>query len=201
MGVRSMSESAPTLMGWERAALAVEKVRDRLRRTSLALGQAGVAYAIIGGNAVAEWVGRVEEAAVRTTRNVDILIRRTDLDAAKSAMEGAGFVYRNVLGLDVVIDGPNGRAMDAVHVLFAGEKIRQDHLTVASDVTDSVPAAQFQVIALGALVQMKLNSNRDKDRTHLRDMIGVGIIDRSWLPNLPPPLATRLQKLLDTPDG
>ncbi len=196
-----MSDLVPALIGWERAALAVEKVRDRLRRTSAALGLAGVAYAVIGGNAVAEWVGRVEEAAVRNTRDVDILIRRTDFEAAKSALEAAGFVHRNLLGLDIFLDGPNGRAQDGVHILFAGEKVRPDHATPAPDVSDSVPAAAFHVVSLSALVQMKLNSNRDKDRTHLRDMIGVGMIDRTWLPRLPPSLAARLQSLLDTPDG
>ena len=91
-----MTELGPALIGWKRTALAVEKVRDRLRRASTALDQAGIAYAVIGGNAVAEWVGRVEEAAVRNTRDVDILIRRTDFDAMKSAMEAAGFDQRNI---------------------------------------------------------------------------------------------------------
>jgi hypothetical protein len=99
------------------------------------------------------------------------------------------------------IDGPNGRAVDAVHILFAGEKLRPDHATPAPDVIDSVPAAQFHVVSLSALVQLKLNSNRDNDRTHLRDMIGVGIFDQSWLPRLPPVLAARLQLILETPDG
>jgi len=196
-----MSDLTPAFIGWERAALAVEKVRDRLRRTSAALGEAGVAYAVVGGNAVAEWVGRVEEAAVRNTRDVNILIRRTDLEAAKSALEVAGFLYRNVQGFDIFLDGINGRVVDAVHVLFAGEKVRPDHVTPAPDVADSMPAAHFHVVSLSALVQMKLNANRDKDRTHLRDMIGVGMIDQTWLPCLPPVLAARLQKLLDTPDG
>jgi hypothetical protein len=44
-------------------------------------------------------------------------------------------------------------------------------------------------------------SNRDKDRTHLRDLIGVGLIDASWLPKLPPELAGRLKQILDTPDA
>ena len=51
---------------------------------------------MIGGNADAEWVGRVEEAAVCNTRDVEILIRRTDFDAMKSAMEAAGFDQRNI---------------------------------------------------------------------------------------------------------
>ncbi len=196
-----MSELGPALIGWERAVLAAEKVRDRLKRTSVILDQAGIAYAVIGGNAVAEWVGRVEEAAVRNTRDVDILIRRTDFDAVKSAMEAAGFVHRNVLGIDIFLDGPNGRAQDGVHIVFACEKVRPEHETPAPDVDDSVPAAKFRVIALDSLVQMKLNAYRDKDRTHLRDMISVGLIDQSWLARLPVLLASRLQQILDTPDG
>ena len=70
-----MADSAVTPFGWERTALAVEKLQDRLRRAAAAFGQAGVPYAVVGGNAVAEWVGRVDEGAVRNTRDVDILIR------------------------------------------------------------------------------------------------------------------------------
>jgi hypothetical protein len=48
---------------------------------------------------------------------------------------------------------------------------------------------------------MKLTSNRDKDRAHLRDMIGVGLIGPPWLTKLPPELAERLKQILDTPDA
>ena len=47
---------------------------------------------------------------------------------------------------------------------------------------------------------MKLLSNRDKDRTHVHDLIGVGLIDRNWLGALPPVLAERLARILETPD-
>lgn len=179
----------------------MEKVKERLRRATAALGQAGVAYAVVGGNAVAEWVGRADEAAVRNTRDVDILLRRTDFEAAKTALEAAGFVHAQALDIDIFLDGPDGRVKDAIHILFAGEKVRPDDVTAAPDISDSEPAAQFQVVSLAALVQMKLNSNRDKDRTHLRDMIDVGLIDRTWLPRLPEELAARLQQILDTPNG
>jgi len=43
-------------------------------------------------------------------------------------------------------------------------------------------------VTLFALVRMKLMSWRDKDRTHLRDMIHVGLIDATW----PGPFATAL---------
>jgi hypothetical protein len=160
-----------------------------------------VPYAVIGGNAVAEWVDRADPAAVRTTQDVDVLIRRTDLAAATAAMEAAGFVYRHAAGIDMFLDGPGAKARDAVHVLFAGEKVRPDYALPAPDVTEAEDAAGFRVLALEALVRMKLTSNRDKDRTHLRDLAGVGLIDPTWPARFPPELAARLQHLLDTPDG
>jgi len=48
---------------------------------------------------------------------------------------------------------------------------------------------------------MKLTSFRDKDRTHLRDMISVKLIDATWPSRFQPGLAYRLQQLLDDPDG
>ena len=56
-------------------------------------------------------------------------------------------------------------------------------------------------MGLQALVTMKLNSYRDKDRMHLRDMIDVELIDETWPAKFPPPLNERLQAVLDTPDG
>jgi hypothetical protein len=196
-----MADSAVELFGWERTARAVEKVKERLQRASAALGDAGVPYAVVGGNAVAEWVGRVDEAAVRNTRDVDILIRRSDLEAGKTALEAAGFVHCQVLGVDMFLDGPNGRPKDAVHILFAGEKVQSDYATPTPDVAESEPAAHFQVISLLALVQMKLNAYRLQDRLHLVDLIDVGLLDQTWLSRVPPELAARLQQLLDNPDG
>jgi hypothetical protein len=185
----------------ERMVRAVERVKDRLLRASAALERAGVPYAVVGGNAVASWVARVDEAAVRNTQDVDILLRRGDLDAATPPLAAAGFVRRHVKGIDMFLDGPGAKARDAVHILFAGEKVRPDDPAPAPDVGESEPAEGFRVIALPALVRMKLTSYRDKDRTHLRDMIDVGLIDSDWLPTLPPELAPRLQHLLDTPEG
>src|SRR5205809_7330172 len=91
---------------WERMIRAVEKGRERLDRAAAALQQAGVPYAVVGGNAVAAWVSRVDEAAVRNTQDVDILLRRADLPAATAALEQAGFVYRHAASIDMFLDGP-----------------------------------------------------------------------------------------------
>jgi Uncharacterised nucleotidyltransferase len=189
------------ISGWERVADAVEKVRERLQRVAAILGEAQIAYAVIGGNAVAEWVGRVDPTAVRTTRDVDILIRRADFDAVKAVMEAAGFVYRHAASIDMFLDGPGSKARDAVHVLFAGEKVREESLVPSPDVTESESGALFRVLSLEALVRMKLTSNRRKDQVHLQDFLDVGLIDATWLDRFPAELAARLQQLIDTPDG
>jgi len=196
-----MAEAAVEPVGWERALMAAEKVKERLRRATGALDAAGVPYAVAGGNAVAEWVGRIDEDAVRNTRDVDLLVRRADLPAARAALEGAGFVYHHLLDIDTFIDGPQGKPSGGIHVLFAGEKVRRDDEHTLPDLDESERAVEFQVVALEALVRMKLTAWRDRDRTHLRDMIGVGLLDATWPARLPPPLGARLQQLLDDPNG
>jgi hypothetical protein len=188
-------------ISWERMTRAVEKVRQRLERAVKALERAGIPYAVAGGNAVAAWVSRIDEAAVRNTQDVDILLRREDLDRARNALEGEGFVYRHAAGVDMFLDGPKAKARDAVHVVIAGEKIRPEYPLPAPDVDQADTSATFRVLNLDALVRMKLTSYRRKDQVHLLDMIDVGLIDRDWTERLPPELAARLQELLDDPHG
>ena len=189
------------LPSWERTLQAVDKVRERLLRATAALEKAGVAYAVCGGNAVATWVGQVDESAVRFTQDVDLLIRRTDLDAAKIALEQVGFLYRHARSVDMFLDGPKAKARDAIHLIFAGEKVKPEYALPAPEIAESQAAEAFRVVQLPALVRMKLTSFRDKDRTHLRDMLEVGLIDESWRKGLPQLLGKRLQQLIDTPDG
>jgi len=180
---------------------AVEKVRQRVLRAASALEKADIPYAVAGGNAVAAWVSRVDEAAVRNTQDVDILLRRADLEAAKTAMAEAGFVYRHAAGIDMFLDDPGAKDSDAVHIVFAGEKVRRGYIAPAPDVSESEPTESFRVLELESLVRMKLTAFRDKDKMHVRDLLEVGLIDAAWVDRLPAELAARLQVLLDTPDG
>lgn len=185
----------------ERMVRAVEKVRDRLRRTAAALESAGIAYAVAGGNAVAAWVATIDEAAIRNTQDVDIILRREDLPAAIVAMEAAGFVYRHAASIDMFLDGVGAKARDAVHVLFAGEKVRDEYVEPVPGVDNPFMDRSVRVLPLESLVIMKLTSFRDKDRTHLRDLIDLELIDASWCKRLNADLAARLQQLFDTPGG
>jgi len=186
---------------WQRMIEAVQAVRERALRATAALERAGIPYAVAGGNAVAAWVSRVDRAAVRTTQDVDILVRRSDFDRIKVALESVGFVHATVMDVTCFIDGPDGSPRDAIHLLFAGEKVRESYPLPTADVAERELADDYHVVALEALVRMKLNSFRDKDRMHLRDLIDLGLIDASWLPRCVPEHAARLQQLLDDPDG
>ncbi|HEY4233618.1 MAG TPA: hypothetical protein VGM76_09330 [Lacipirellulaceae bacterium] len=185
----------------KRMFLAVEKVRERLARSTAALDAARVPYAVIGGNAVAAWVSTIDSGAARNTVDVDLMVNRADLERVKTAMEAAGFVHYELMDVHMFLDGPNGRPRDAVHLLFAGEKVRQSYSEAAPELTPAADYSSFKLLDLEPLVLMKLTSFRDKDRTHLRDMIEVGLLDSSWIKRLPFELATRLQELLDNPDG
>lgn len=185
----------------DRMVEAVEAVRERLLRASAALGHANIPYAVIGGNAVAAWVARVDRAAVRNTQDVDILVRRSDFDAVKIALEAAGFKHHELMGIDCFIDVPDGSPRDAVHLLYADEKVKPEYIEPSASVDDVDDTGTFRVVQLAALVKMKLTSFRLKDRVHLLDMISLNMVDESWLPRLHPIHAERLQQLLDDPDG
>jgi hypothetical protein len=193
--------AAYAAVSWERMSNAVENVRRRLLRAAAALAQAKIPYAVAGGNAVAAWVSRIDEAAVRNTQDVDIVLRRADLPAARTALEQEGFVYRHVASIDMFLDGENAKARDAVHIVFAAEKVRDDYAAPAPDVSESEETETFRLLSLDALVRMKLTSFRDKDRVHLRDLMEVGLVDASWLEKVPEALKPRLQELLDNPEG
>lgn len=185
----------------ERVERAVENVTKLLLKATSALEAGQVPYAVIGGNAVAAWVSQIDELAVRFTRDVDILIQRSDLESAKLAMAAAGFLHAEVAGVDLFIDGPNGKPSQGVHLIFAGEKVKESDPAPAPSITDSYEGAKYRVVSLEGLVRMKLVAWRRKDQVHLLDLIGVGLIDRTWPAKFPPELAARLQHVLDTPDG
>ncbi len=193
---------------WTRMSEGIEKVKARLRRATSLLEAAGVPYAVIGGNAVAAWVSRVDDSVVRNTRDVDLLVRRSDMDAIITAMAAGGFIHRSasILGgkghIEMFLDGPGAKARDGVRLIFSGEKVNPDSPEPSPDLADiDETHADFRLLDLEALIIMKLTSYRRKDQVHLLDMVEIGMLDESWLPRVPISLRDRLQALLDDPDG
>ncbi|MGL4551456.1 MAG: hypothetical protein ACRC33_09740 [Gemmataceae bacterium] len=177
------------------------EVEVKARRVSKLLEAAGVPFAVIGGNAVRAWVGTIDRKAARGTVDVNILLRKADIPAARAALEPGGFVYHETMDIPVFIDGPDGSARDAVHVIYACEKVRTDDTWPSVDVTDTERVGELRVLTLEALLRMKLISYRRKDQVHIQDMINIGLIDAAWPARFPPDLAARLQVLIDDPNG
>ena len=186
---------------FDRMFAAVEKVRERLDRSTLALEQAGIPYAVIGGHAVAAWVATIDDGAVRNTRDVDLLLRSEDLDRAIEALSRVGFVRDKAMDVTVFLDGPDGKPSQGIHILLAGQKVKPEYVSPAPRIENAQIINGKRIVDLIELVRMKLNSYRDKDRTHLRDMIQIGLINQSWPSRFETELATRLQTLLDDPNG
>ncbi len=83
--------------------MALDDVTDRLQRITRALEAAGIPYALVGGQAVALWVATRDAAAVRTTKDVDILMRREDLPRARAAA-AAEMDYFEVVGVGMFLE-------------------------------------------------------------------------------------------------
>jgi hypothetical protein len=173
--------------------MAVERVEERLRRVTAALDAAEIRYAVIGGNAVAAWVGRVDPAATRATRDVDLLVRRSDLAQISRIFAGMGFRQEDLRRLVLFIDPREPSRRSGVHLVWADEFVRPSYVCPAPSVDESVRDPQgFRVLDLPALVRMKLTSFRDIDRVHVADMLEVGLIDEALRARLTGELRDRL---------
>ena len=185
---------------WDQIVSSVQAVRERLERATQALERAGISCAVIGGNAVYLWMEKHDEGGERNTPNVDLLVNRADLARIKAALESVGFCP-DPDQPDLFRDGPSGSPRTRVRLVFAGEKVRETELLPNPNVACSEQIRAFQVLALPALVQVKLTAFRTIDKVHLRDMLDVGLIDETWTARYPPELAERLQLIVDTPEG
>jgi hypothetical protein len=177
--------------------MALDDVSHRLERICQALEIASVPYGLVGGQAVAMWVATKDPAAVRTTKDVDILVRREDLPRARSAALTVHMDYFEVMGVGMFLDRKDPNPRHAVRLVWAGEKVRPYYVVASPEVHECQLLSEgVRVVSLEALVRMKLVSNRDQDRVHLRDMIDVGLVGRGSLLKLPPVLSERFETLL-----
>lgn len=173
--------------------MAVDRVERRLKRVAMALDRAGIRYAVIGGNAVAAWVGRKNRSATRATKDVDILVDRGDAGHVTPTLESLGFAKQDFRRLVLFIDPEEPDRRSGVHLVWAGEKVRPSYLHPAPKLDEAVRDPEdFWLLDLPALVRMKLTSFRDIDRVHIADMLGVGLIDATVRATLPADLVERL---------
>jgi len=176
--------------------MAMERVERRLRTVTAALDAAGIRYAVIGGNAVAVWVAKADPAATRTTKDVDLLVDHADLDRIKAVMGKLGYRCDDSRRLVLFVDPTEPSRLAGVHLVWAGRKVRPSYSHPAPSLDEAVRSDEgFWVLDLPGLLRTKLTSLRNPDKTHVEDLLRVGMIDDRVRASLPPDLRDRLDAI------
>jgi len=155
---------------------------------------AGLEYRVVGGVATYLYVEEAEPDAGRLTKDVDIIVRRADLENIAKAAESFGLRHRHVAGVDMLVRPDRPSARRAIHLVFAGEKVRPEDPEPIPELGPSRRIRELRLIALADLVRMKLTSFRAKDEAHLKDLDEAGLITPQVEAGLSPILAERLAR-------
>jgi hypothetical protein len=172
-----------------------------LRELSVPLEQAGVPHELVGGLAVFLHVENADSTHSSLTRDIDVMIRRDDLSRVVAIAEDQGFRFRHSAGIDMLLYGETTSARNAVHLRYAGERVKATQLEShpgINPVRVGLHGQDFLVIPVVDLVRMKLSSYRDKDRVHIRGMDAAGLVTPDVENSLSEPLRTRLKHVRET---
>lgn len=116
---------------------------------------------------------------------------RLDLPRIIAAAEKEGFRYKHAAGIDMLVDADQPGARSSVHLIFIGEKVRPSYL---AEIPASDPVRTKEgiwICSVADLVRMKLTSFRLKDKVHIQDLDGAGLITAEIEAALPDPLLER----------
>jgi len=169
---------------------------DDLERIATVLRNAAIPFEVVGGVAVNAHVLEAGPSRAFVTRYVDILVERENLGEIVAAAARAGYEGKRMMGGFALIRA--GQALEeAVHLMFVTEKPRSSHPFPNPKLhpeEKKFPQLEMTVpvARLRDLVQMKLNSFRPKDETHLEILDGCGLITNEIESNLPELLRQRL---------
>lgn len=169
---------------------------DDLERIVTVLRNAKIPFEVVGGVAVNAHILVVHRSRSFVTRDIDILVQRHDLQNIVTSAQSAGYTGRKVIGGFMLIR-PGQQPEEAVHLLFVGEKTRSSHPfpnPVIHPEEKHLPefGVSIPVARLRELIQMKLNSFRPKDETHLEILDKCGLITPAVESDLPAVLKERL---------
>lgn len=172
-----------------------------LEKIARPLMAAGLPHELIGGLAV---LVHVEEAAPEysvLTRDVDLMIRRSDLPQVQEIASQHGFRFRPTAGLDILLYGDADRARNSIHLIFSEERVRPDQAEPNPAIhpeKKTILGVEVFVIPVVDLVRMKLSAWRDKDRVHIRSLDAACLITAEVERALSHELRERLRHVRET---
>ena len=173
----------------------VNEIFDLADRVEQAFAAAGLDYRVIGGLAAYLYVEEAAPDAGRLTRDIDIAVRREDLDRIARAVEPFGLQYCHAAGVDMLLQTGEPSARRGVHLFFAGEKVRPEYAEPAPELGGFRRLRGIRLIPLADLVRMKLTSYRLKDRLHIQDMDRAGLITAQIEAGISGELRRRLEEI------
>ncbi len=168
-------------------------------RVARMLEDAQIEYEIIGGMAIIIHIEPVNPELTTLTRDVDMLVHRGDLVRIAEVASIHGFRYRHARGLDMLMYGETDNPREAVHLMFAGERVKPDQPVPNPPIDPErrdFLGQEVNVASVEAMVMMKLNANRSKDEVHLQSLDDAGLLDPAFVRMMPGMLRDRLVYIL-----
>ncbi len=173
----------------------VNQLFDLAERIERAFSSAGIEYRIVGGLAAYLYIEEVEPDAGRLTKDIDIAVRRQDLEKIANAVEPFGLTLRHTAGIDMLVQAEEPSARRAVHLVFAGEKVRPGYVEPAPELGSAYRVRGVAFNSIPDLVRMNLTSFRARDEAHLKDLDEARLITPEIEGSLPPALLERLGRV------
>jgi hypothetical protein len=188
-------------------ATGMNSLAAELSQITKVLTAAAVPFELVGGMAVNAHILAEHSSRAFVTRDIDLLVRRSDLPAIVEAAVAAGYEDRKIMG-GFMLRLPGQEPGEAVHLLFAGEKSKSTQPLPHPDVRPesiTLLGLSVPVAPLADLVRMKLTSFRPKDLVHLQILDETGLLSPAIERSLPAELTSRLvqariQFAADEPD-
>lgn len=172
----------------------VKQLFDLAHFVNDAFSAAGVDYRVVGGLATYLYVEEALPDAGRLTKDVDIAVRRSDLERIEAAVAPYGWMYRHTAGVDMLVQADSPSARRAVHMFFTGERVKADSPEATPGLGEGRTINGIRLIPLEDLVRMKLTTFRAKDEAHINDLDEAGLITPDMEANLSPVLLERLRQ-------
>jgi hypothetical protein len=177
----------------------VHQIFDFVDRVVNTIRESGADYRIIGGISVFLHIAQVDPTHARLSRDIDIAVRREDLDRIEESAIRHGFelqrAWKRGQETFTMYDRSEDVTRSHIHLILAGEKARAEHPEAVPPLGDvCLTADGVKIAPLEDVVYMMLTSYRLKDRVHIQDMDSIGLITPDIEARLPPVLRERLRE-------
>ena len=154
----------------------LQQLFDRVREFHALMQAERIPYSIVGGVGVYLHVAEQDPVKARMTPDIDVAVCREHLLGIIAAARSAGMVYCRVDGTDLLVDAQQPKRRSSVHFIFIHEKVRSDYVEAVPGSPPELSSEGFSVAPVRDLIRMKLTSFRLKDKVHIQDLDGVGLI-------------------------